>query len=425
MVPPLVVVAALSSVVPRTISRRVIAGSIPAAALHPALAEGTVDDGVREGQLAESSISRLREAMSIVDEPDKAEPLFTQCIEDWKSADMPALEVASLYRFRASAREELGNLNGALRDLNEAAALATAAKSDEETISIRQLRASVHEGLRDYARAVEDLDYLISVERDFGVVGPGGVNPFLHERRATALQALQRYDSAATDFRVASETFSEVGDNIRAVLALTDLCLALYGAGKLREALDVVDEVCRSYTRPGSNNPDDLPLLEDLSRREAELHLVLASHYGGAPRPDLATAAREWDIGCLRLRVYQEQLEKRLLDEDRRRLRPSAGELAKGLAARVTGVAPPFANGLPGQGYWWYSRIGEENLRRRRSPMNLRPRKDATALVKGCSAFEDPDWVSQQRHWPPNLVSRLRTYRSLVVGDGSGTASRG
>ena len=53
--------------------------------------------------------------------------------------------------------------------------------------------------------------------------------------------------------------------------------LALYGAGDVPEAMSRMEFVFRSKGVPASNNPDDIPLLQELSRRDAELHLAYAA----------------------------------------------------------------------------------------------------------------------------------------------------
>ena len=53
--------------------------------------------------------------------------------------------------------------------------------------------------------------------------------------------------------------------------------LALYGAGDLPEAMSQMELVFRSKGLPASNNPDDIPRLQELSRRDAQLHLAQIS----------------------------------------------------------------------------------------------------------------------------------------------------
>ena len=45
-----------------------------------------------------------------------------------------------------------------------------------------------------------------------------------------------------------------------------------------------------------SNNPDDIALLQELSRRDAELHIAYAAHLY-ASKSELLKAARQWELG--------------------------------------------------------------------------------------------------------------------------------
>lgn len=126
----------------------------------------------------------------------------------------------------------------------------------------------------------------------------------------------------------------------------------------------------------------------------------------------MARADEEWGVGCLRLAVYDEQLEIRKNDENRRRLSPSPVELATRSLARLTGLTPdsPYVTQLPGEGFWWYQEYG--TTRKRRSPMSVRAKTERTRV--SCAAFDDGsgEYALKERGWPPSLVERLRVYRA-------------
>lgn len=364
--------------------------------------------------LVDEEIATLRRAYDALDraQPEVAEPLLRECIDAWIRARMPSAEVASLHRLRGSARLQLENLPGALSDLDVAFVLASKGGAADEQLQVLQVRALVLEAQADWARADADLSALVGREQEgFGLSGP---NPFLRMRRARARQALGNYRGASADLTDAEQQLLAIGDRIRAVLAACELALAQFGADDGARALDTMERVFRVYQQPGSNNPDDLPLLEEISRREAELHLALASYLAGAPAPPdaaaLARADAEWGVGCLRLSVYDESLEARKNEESRRRLSPSPSELVGRSLARLTGLAPdsPYVTQLPGEGFWWYSVGG--GATKRRSPMNLRAKAERTRV--SCAAFDDGgEYARKERSWPPLLVERLRVYR--------------
>jgi hypothetical protein len=82
---------------------------------------------------------------------------------------------------------------------------------------------------------------------------------------------------------------SQVGDRVTSQVASAGRALALYGSGRVQEAVDAMsDVVIRTPTVTG-----DLELLLDLSDREAEIHAALAAHYWGDGKSSLAES--EWD----------------------------------------------------------------------------------------------------------------------------------
>lgn len=61
-------------------------------------------------------------------------------------------------------------------------------------------------------------------------------------------------------------------------------------------------QVFKEKGSPMSNNPDDIPLLQELSRTDAELHLAYAADLFSQGQK--TRAAQQWESGCIRLEAY-------------------------------------------------------------------------------------------------------------------------
>ena len=106
----------------------------------------------------------------------------------------------------------------------------------------------------------------------------------------------------------------------------SDASLALYGAGDDAGGVERMRFTFKNKGMPASNNPDDIPLLQELSRKDAELHLAYAPEARAlVPLRPLLTAQRasrcggryaahlygaegkrseaetQWESGCIRL----------------------------------------------------------------------------------------------------------------------------
>lgn len=117
------------------------------------------------------------------------------------------------------------------------------------------------------------------------------------------------------------------------------------------------------------NNPDDIGLLQELSRKDAELHLAYAAHLYSAEgrRSDAET---QWESGCIRLEAYvsdgMERLrqEALLLEKERTEaqgLALKASSVAgnpfnNDYQARFNGLDPqsPYVTQRPQRSYFWY-----------------------------------------------------------------------
>ena len=144
------------------------------------------------------------------------------------------------------------------------------------------LRARVQEALErwkfaeaDLTAAIDRLDELDAIE---------STNPFLFASRGAARSRLGDFSGAAEDALRAEDEFKMIGDRVRRLSSAADSALYLYGADRIAEAVEKMRYVFQNKGLPSSNNPDDLPLIQELSRKDAELHLAYAAHLFGADR---------------------------------------------------------------------------------------------------------------------------------------------
>ena len=297
----------------------------------------------------------------------RADALFGDSISEWKRTGQPADETAAMLKARANVRKELGKLEEALSDLNEAVRLVSLPSAQPEPAEIRAqtvcirtdpcqmglssplpllthhcsshgctertyvLRARVNEALnrwegaeRDLSEAILRLDELDAIE---------ATNPYLFAERSEARARLRDFDGAAEDAQRAEADFKSIGDKVRRLLSASDAALALYASDPSR-AVDQMRFVFKSKGNPASNNPDDIGLLQELSRKDAELHLAYAAHLFG-DKADRVGAERQWESGCIRVRTT------RACSPIRAPARPSAHLLAHPHAACS---APPPAS---------------------------------------------------------------------------------
>ena len=136
---------------------------------------------------------------------------------------------------------------------------------------------------------------------------------------------------------------------------------------------------------PASNNPDDIPLLQELSRKDAELHLAYAAHLYDGGKGDRAKAETQWESGCIRIEAYvtdgleRQQQEEALLAEEQRIAQGIALKAASVASnpmnnefqARLNGLDPqsPYVTQRPQRSYFWYK------VRARASPLSLLSRR--------------------------------------------------
>ena len=119
--------------------------------------------------------------------------------------------------------------------------------------------------------------------------------------------------AAAAAYGDAERAHDRVGDAIRARNAGADRALALLGAGDAAGSTES-RRIFAQKSNPRTNNPDDIPLLQELSRKDAELHLALGAKL--AAKGDAKDATALWETGCVRLRTYVDDATARIVADD-------------------------------------------------------------------------------------------------------------
>lgn len=292
---------------------------------------------------------------------------FTEAIQIWEKSGQAPDEISALYKQRGIVRQEQGRLTDAMADLSKALELALAPGSSPDPAEIQRtfvLRARVNEALGSWRAAETDLSAAIARLDDLDAIE--ATNPYLYAERSGARSKLGDFPGAADDALQAEADFKAIGDKVRRLLSTADAALALYGAGDVDASVDKMRFTFANKRMPASNNPDDIPLLQELSRKDAELHLAYAGHLYGA-LGKVKEAQTQWESGCIRIEAYvrdgTERLEEeeRLLAEEQRRAEQQAtSETLKAgtvkdnvmnsdFVARLNGLDPqsPYVNQRP------------------------------------------------------------------------------
>lgn len=349
---------------------------------------------------------------------DETIKLVSASIDLWKSYAPD--ELAGLLKLRSDGLAARGDSRGALRDLDEELKVLDRAPKADPAEKPRAFLAKARlesSGLEDYSAAardalaaLEDDDLLPEIERQ---------NPFTFDLVGRCLSRLGRYEMAAREFSNAEGAFGDRGDAIRASVAAADAALSLCSGN---------DESCERASRhafsvksvPRSNNPDDIPLLQDLSRKDAELHLALAARLHQKDRED---AVGTWATGSLRLTTFVDDARRRLVQDDSNDF--SAGKVAesssfavRSLAAIASGLDPrnPYVTQRPGQEFLWYqldddddkSSSSMDESRRRRTPVVGLAKVDGSL---SSDLFGDSSWLAKNRpDWSSDLGQASETF---------------
>ena len=328
------------------------ATAVPAVAAEPSPAALQIVQ-----QALESSSAQKSDAVSKLD----------KAINTWKSEKLPGDELAGLYRLRADARNRLGAPDKAEADLTEVVRLlrgpGAAAADPAELPRALLFRARLAFARGAWASAREDAAAALAL--DDNLENLEQKNPFTYELLGRAALRDGDFKAAAASFGDAEKAHDRVGDAIRARNAGADRALALLGAGDEAGSAET-RRVFAQKSNPRTNNPDDIPLLQDLSRKDAELHLALAAKL--ASKGKAVDASALWETGCVRLRTYVDDATARIVADDAKtdNLSKDPAAAARGLAAFSVGLDPknPYVTQQTNTRYLWYYPNVESNLYR-------------------------------------------------------------
>lgn len=361
-----------------------------------------------------------------------ADTLLTQSIDEWKRTKQAPDELAAIYKQRGIVRQQQAKLVEAAADLTEALKLVQAPGAVPDLAEVQRtyvLRARVHEALALWSPAEADLTAAINRLDDLDAIE--STNPYLYSERASARSRLGDYAGAADDALRAEAEFKAIGDKVRRLLSSADSALAMYGADDIKGGVGAMRFVFKNKGMPASNNPDDIGLLQELSRKDAELHLAYAAHlYGAEGRK--ADALTQWESGCIRIEAYvadgmqRNEEETALLEKERKEAQGialKASSVASNafnndFQARLNGLDPqsPYVTQRPQRAYFWY-KIGDSadggiDGSERRDPGVAFADVDEGL---SCGLFRQDEWMKENRpEWPPNLRTHLKKYATDV-----------
>ena len=264
----------------------ILSTTVPAYAIDPSPAALQIVQ-----QALESSSAQKSDAVGKLD----------KAITTWKSEKLPDDELAGLYRLRADARNRFGDSDKAEADLSEVVRLlrgpGAAAADPAELPRALLFRARLEFARSAWAAAREDAAAALAL--DDNLENLEQKNPFTYELLGRAALRDGDYAAAAAAFGSAEKAHDRVGDAIRARNAGSGPRL---GSTRRRRRSGVCERRRRIFAQksnPRTNNPDDIPLLQELSRKDAELHLALGAKL--AAKGDALDATALWETGCVRL----------------------------------------------------------------------------------------------------------------------------
>ena len=286
-----------------------------------------------------------------------AVPLLDKAINTWKKEKLPDDELAGLYRLRADARNRLGAPDKAEADLTEVVRLlrgpGAAAADPAELPRALLFRARLAFARSAWSAAREDAAAALAL--DDNLENLEQKNPFTYELLGRAALRDGDYAAAAASFGDAEKAHDRVGDAIRARNAGADRALALLGAGDAAGSTET-RRIFAQKSNPRTNNPDDIPLLQELSRKDAELHLALGAKL--AAKGDGKDANALWETGCVRLRTYVDDATARIIADDAKTdgLAKDPAAAARALAAASVGLDPknPYVTQQTNTRFLWY-----------------------------------------------------------------------
>ena len=401
----------------------ILSTAVPAYAIDPSPAALQIVQ-----QALESSSAQKSDAV----------PLLDKAINTWKSEKLPDDELAGLYRLRADARNRFGDSDKAEADLSEVVRLlrgpGAAAADPAELPRALLFRARLEFTRGAWAAAREDASAALAL--DDNLENLEQKNPFTYELLGRAALRDGDFAAAAVAFGDAEKSHDRVGDAIRARNAGADRALALLGAGDDAGSTES-RRIFAQKSNPRTNNPDDIPLLQELSRKDAELHLALGAKL--AAKGDAKDANALWETGCVRLRTYVNDATARIIADDAKTdgLSKDPAAAARGLAAFSVGLDPknPYVTQQTNTQFLWYelesdgagaadedySFAGDAKVKRRR--VGARGDDGFARLAKvdaklSCDAFTDRSWLEANRaDWSPALRSDAIAFKAPKARD--------
>ena len=252
----------------------------------PALLAGILSATAVPAVAAEPSPTALQIVQQALEsssaqKPD-AVPKLDKAISTWKSEKLPDDELAGLYRLRADARNRLGAPDKAEADLSEVVRLlrgpGAAAADPAELPRALLFRARLEFARSAWSAAREDAAAALAL--DDNLENLEQKNPFTYELLGRAALRDGDFAAAAAAFGSAEKAHDRVGDAIRARNAGADRALALLGAGDAAGSTET-RRIFAQKSNPRTNNPDDIPLLQELSRKS--LCGTTSRRWHGAP----------------------------------------------------------------------------------------------------------------------------------------------
>ena len=335
----------------------------------PALLAGILSATAVPALAAEPSPAALQIVQSALESSSQQKPdavaKLDKAINTWKGEKLPDDELAGLYRLRADARNRLGAPDKAEADLTEVVRLlrgpGAAAADPAELPRALLFRARLEFARGAWASAREDASAALALDDQLENLEQK--NPFTYELLGRAALRDGDFAAAAASFGDAEKAHDRVGDAIRARNAGADRALALLGAGDEAGSAET-RRVFAQKSNPRTNNPDDIPLLQDLSRKDAELHLALAAKL--ASKGKAVDASALWETGCIRLKTYVDDATARIVADDAKtdNLAKDPAAAARGLAAFSVGLDPknPYVTQQTNTRYLWYELDVESSL---------------------------------------------------------------
>jgi len=240
-------------------------------------------------------------------------------------------------------------------------------------------------------------------------------NPFLWSARGDNRLRQEDWAGAADDFLRAEKQFKLIGDKIRRTLAAADASIAMLGAGDKAAALEKMVQVGKQARYDvASNDPENIPRLQELARKEAELHLVRAGLMWNEGKA--SEAGGYWARGCVRLEGYLMDAANRdalrVDKEDKAAQRsltgPSRQDEAEELLAALLGMRT--------DSNYVRDRASDKPLWNQFVPGKATSFDPKEALPErldefvGCRPFTDDKWVKANRAWPPAVQEGVQAF---------------